>query len=126
MSVEQARAYLDRYATDADFRARMNAATAEDQGQVLEEAGLGGVRPEHLEQLRSEKVDDLELDTVTGGGSAGDSNTAAMYMEAMDAYYTTNSQAIINKGSQMASQSGMAQEISDAQVKASNVEANRG
>lgn len=117
MSVDKAREYLRRYTSDADFRDGLDGASPDERRGLLEQAGFGDLSREHLERAHSDHVDDADLDDVSGGTS---SNMAAEYLEAMQAYYTSNSQDIINKGDEMANNAANAQAIANAEVQASN------
>lgn len=98
MSVTKAREYLQRYAEDEEFRSRIQGTAPDGKRKALEEAGFGDQRREHVEQAHSDHVDGVDLDDVSGGTSQ---NMAAMYMEAMMAFYTTNSSDMMNKGNEM-------------------------
>lgn len=100
MSVEQTREYLKRYATDADFRARLQDSEPGERARVLDEAGFGDIRPEHFEQIRAESGE-IDLDSVAGGTAPDTEPVQVQIMEAMLAVYNTGTNDIINKGGQM-------------------------
>ena len=119
MSVPKAHEYLQRYADDQGFRDRIREGSREDQRAALEEAGFGDLRREHVEQAHSDHVDDADLDDVSGGTSP----MASSYMEAMMAFYNTNSSDIMNKGNEMADGAGQAAAV--AKIEAENWRASR-
>lgn len=69
MSIESAKAFIERMKTDEEFRNRVTKAeTAEARKAIVEAEGFDFTKDE-IEKVRIELSDD-ELDLVTGGGAS--------------------------------------------------------
>ncbi len=72
MSVDTAREFVQRYATDAEFRGRIEqAASSQERRAIMDEAGFSEVRLAHLAhalpQSSGGELSDEEFAGVTGG-----------------------------------------------------------
>ncbi len=72
MSVEQAQAFVNRLAEDAQFRQQFVESPIEEHRAMLVEAGLGDIRLKHIAEVLPQsaggEVSDEEFAAVTGGG----------------------------------------------------------
>ncbi|MEO1056852.1 MAG: Nif11-like leader peptide family RiPP precursor [Actinomycetota bacterium] len=75
MSVDQAKAVVQRFQTDPEFVARIQAAAPDERRAIIEEEGYGDVTLASLSQALPERhggeLSDEEFDAVAGGGSTG-------------------------------------------------------